>query len=187
MISSSNESDNFSLSNLLDRDNLVDVLSSLDFLGSFLSHDLDVDWVGHVRGDSSLGSVGSSSSLLSLVHLHVGDDEFLQIQLLGLGVVLEVLQEREQVLDGLLGPGSLGLLELGGLSLSSDTVGVLGERDDSLVLEDILEVLLDFLDGLSLHHLGGLPGSLEIDLDVVAAGSGVLLIFWVLGVVGHRL
>lgn len=81
----------------------------------------------------------------------------------------------------------MGLLELGGLGFSSDTISILGERNDSLVLENVTEVSLDLLNSLSLEHLGALPGSLKIDLDVVSAGFGVFLCSWVFGIVGHGL
>lgn len=55
------------------------------------------------------------------------------------------------------------------------------------MLENVIEVVLHLLNGLSLEHLGALPGSLKIDLNVVSAGFGVLFSSWVSGVVSHGL
>ena len=94
MISSGNKSDNFALSDFLNRDNLVGIQSSFDFLWSLLSHNLNMNWMRQVGGDSSLSSISSSSSFLSLVDLDVGDNKFLKIQGFGLSIVLQVLQQR---------------------------------------------------------------------------------------------
>lgn len=58
-----------------------------------------MNWMGLIGGDSTLGSVCSSSSLLGLVDLNVGNNELFEIQLLGLGVVLEILKESQEVSD----------------------------------------------------------------------------------------
>jgi len=50
-----------------------------------------MEWMRKVWSDSSMGSVGSSSSLLSLIQLDMGDDQLFKVELLGLGIVLKVL------------------------------------------------------------------------------------------------
>ena len=48
--------------------------------------------------------VGPSLSVLSLVDLNVGDDQLLDLEILDLGVGLQVLEESEDDLARLLGP-----------------------------------------------------------------------------------
>ena len=125
-----------------------------------------------------MSPIGSSPSLLGLIQLDMGDDYLLHVELLCLGVVLQVIKESQEILDGLLWPSSLGPLELGGLAGSSDASVEPHEGNALLVLQDLTEVLSDLIDGLSLHHLGCLVGVLEAAGNLRAGGLGVFLGLW---------
>ena len=99
---------------------------------------------GKVRGDSSVGSVGSSSALDSSLSADVGDLALFDIKLLGLGVGLEVFEERDDVVNRLGRESSVVMVEVLAHGLSAGTSGVPSEGDDSFVLESPLHVL----DGL---------------------------------------
>ena len=51
-----------------------------------------------------MGPVGPSLSVLRLVDLNVGDDQFLDLEILDLSVGLQVLEEPKDHLARLLGP-----------------------------------------------------------------------------------
>ena len=74
----------------------------------------DVAWRAHVRGDTTVGSEGSSSASLCSVDLNVIDDELVSLQLLGVGTGLQVLQNVQDDLDRLLWPPTLGDSKLDG-------------------------------------------------------------------------
>lgn len=90
--------------------------------------------------DTSVGSVGTSASLLSALDGDVPDVEFVVVDLLGLGVGLDVAQEVEDLANRFFGPASLAQFELLSLSSSADSTVVATERDASLVKEDILKI-----------------------------------------------
>lgn len=64
--------------------------------------------VGHVRVDSTVGSVGSSSLFGGLVDLNVLDDEFFGVETLGVGVGFGVLEEAEEKFGGFDGVAGFG-------------------------------------------------------------------------------
>ena len=143
--------------------------------------------MGQIWGDSTMGSISSSSSLLGLIQLNVGDNQLLQIERLELGIVLQVLNEGQEILDRLLWPSSLSPSELSSLSSSSDSSVESHERNALFVLEDLSEVASDLLNGLAFHHLGSLVGVLEVAWDLVSTGLGVFLGLGLNRVIGHRL
>jgi hypothetical protein len=55
-------------------------LLSCDVLGLFGGPELDVEWMAQEWGDSTVSSVGSSSTLGSSVGLDVSDDQCLNIE-----------------------------------------------------------------------------------------------------------
>jgi len=67
-----------------------------------------VAWVVHVWVDSTMGSVGPSSSTGGSVDLDVGDDQLLYIQSLDLSIGFDVLQQSHDDVDTLLRPSTLG-------------------------------------------------------------------------------
>jgi hypothetical protein len=73
------------------------------FLHSFFpfSQDhLDVAWIAHVRIDSAVSSVCSSTLLRCLVDLNVLDNQIAGVQAFGVGIGFSVLQERQEEFGG---------------------------------------------------------------------------------------
>lgn len=92
-------------------------LRSLNVLLLLLGEDLNVAWCVHVGVDSTVGSVGSSSTVLGFVALNMSQDKLLDVEGLSFSVGNQVLQESDDNLGRLNWPATLGVLEL--LSLSS--------------------------------------------------------------------
>jgi len=145
-------------------------LWSLDVVLLLLGEDLDVAWSAHVWTNSTMGSVGSSSASLSLVALNVGQNELLNIERLGLGVRDEVLQETNDNLGGLDWPATLGVLELLGLSGSTNTTVESAEWNASLLLNDSVEVLDSISHSGSSNSGADFEGVLEVNADVGSSG-----------------
>ena len=77
------------------------------------------------------------------IDLSVGDVELAGVQFLALTVGLEVVEENEEEAASLLGPGALiAVLDAVALGVTTETTVVLGEGDDGLVGNDVVEVLL---------------------------------------------
>ena len=110
----------------------------MDIDSLLASPEFDVALTGEIWADSTVSSVSSSSSLGGSVHLDVVDCDVLEV--LGVGVGFEILDQSENGVDGLLWPSTEGLSELFGLSSSSDSTIVLGVRNTSSLGEDILEI-----------------------------------------------
>lgn len=134
-----------------------------------------------------MGPVGPSPSFLGLVQLNMCDDHLLQIELFSLGIVLQIVDQSQQVLDRLLWPPALGPSELNGLAGPSNSSVEPHEGNALLVLEDLSEVPPDLLDGLSLHHFRCLVGVLEMAGDLASRGLGVFFSFGLNRVISHGL
>jgi hypothetical protein len=121
---------------------------------------------GKVGTNATMGPVGSSASLGSSIDGNVVDGEVLEV--LSIGVGLEVVDQSEYDFHGLLGPSSEGLSELGSLTGPADSAEVGGVGDAATVSEDVLEVLLGLGDCQTLHCLSSLIGILIMDAEVSA-------------------
>ena len=141
---------------------LLIFMGFFDTLGLLGDEELDMAIGGEVGGDSTMGSVGSSSALDCSLHSDVGDHALLHVQALGLRVRLKILQELENVSCGLVGPSSLGLSEDFGLGGASDAAGVLSEGDTLLVLDDILDISNGFLELQSFEGSASFKGVFEM-------------------------
>ena len=120
-----------------------------------------------------MGSVSSSSALHGSVHSSMGYAAFLSINTLGLGVSAQVLQQLVNQLNRLLGPSSLSsITELLGLWGSANVAGVLEERNHSLVLENIFQVLNCFFKFHSLDGSGDVVGVLVVNSGVIDSAFG---------------
>jgi len=125
--------------------------------GSFFNNvELDVAVGGKVRRDSTVGSVGSSSSTDGSLSADVRDLAFLNIETLGLSVRLEVDEESLNVLDGLGWESTVVMVDILAHSVSTWTTGESSEWNDSFVLSDLIHVL----DGLDEVHASASSGSL---------------------------
>jgi hypothetical protein len=145
-------------------------LGSLDGGLLLLSEDLNMARSVHVRTNSTVSSVCSSSASLSLVALNVGQDEIVNVERLGLGVGDEVLQESNDDLGGLDGPTTLSVLELLGLSSSTNTTIESTEWNASLLLNNSVEVLDSISHSGSPDGSADFEGVLEVNADVCSSG-----------------
>jgi hypothetical protein len=151
-----------------------DILGLLDNLLALSEDKLNVAGVGHVRVDTTVGTVCPPALLGSLVDLDVLDDEGAGIETLGVGVGLGVLEETEEELSRLDGPAGPGDTELLALSGTASATGVSSHGDSLLVLLDVLEEGHGTLELPAVDGLGGLAGVLEGDTEVGTAGAGRL-------------
>lgn len=121
-------------------------VSSLDFLVLLNEVELNMAVGGQVWGDSTVSSVGSSSSVNSSLSGNMADDASLNIKTLMLSVGFQVSKEAHDVSDRLLWESTIVVLVLLGHSLSSWSTGESSEWDDSSVIEDSLHVFDGFKD-----------------------------------------
>jgi hypothetical protein len=121
-----------------------------DFLGSLDTVELNVRVGGEVWGDTTVGSVGSSTARDGALHDDVVDDALVDVQLAGLSVSLKVDKEFTDSLGGLLGPSSLFTLEDLALGVTAKMTIEPSEGDDALVLNYGVQVSDG---GLDLHSL----------------------------------
>ena len=134
-----------------------------------------------------MSSVGSSSSLLSLVKLNMSDNKFLKVKLLSLGIILKILNQSQEIFNRFFWPSSLSPSELSSLSSSSNTSIESHEWNTLLMLKNLSEILSDLINCLSFHHLGSLVGILEVAWNLISRGLGMFLSLWLNRVIGHRL
>ena len=127
---------------------LVGLLNLLRLLETM---ELNVAVGGEVGADATVSTVGSTAAGNGALHNDVVDDALVDVELGSLGVGPEVDEELADAIERLLGPATLGVLELLALSVASHTARVAPEGDNLLVLQAVLHVQ----DGLlELHSLG---------------------------------
>ena len=137
-----------------------------NILGSLDTVELNVTVRGKVWADATMGSVGSSTAGNGALHDDVVDVAGVGVKLGGLGVGSQVNDELTDGLDGLLGPSSLGVLEDLALSVSTDTSSVASERNNLLVLQNIVHVVDGSLQAEAL-------GSASTFVSVLVMGTEV--------------
>ena len=94
-----------------------------------------------VWGDSTVGSVGSSSSTDGSLSGNMTDLASLDIKTFELGVGLQVLEEGDNVSHRFLWESTVMMVEILAHGMSSWSTGVSSEWDDGGVLEDALHIL----------------------------------------------
>lgn len=122
--------------------------------------ELDVSREGFVLVDTTVSTVGTTTHLLGLVDLDVGDDEAIGGHILSLGVGFGVFDQVEEDLNGLFRPATEGFGVLLGLAGTTDTVLEADEWDTVVVLKDLLEVVLSLDDIHALDSSSGFAGVL---------------------------
>lgn len=90
--------------------------------------------------DTTMGTVGTSALMGSLVDLDVLDFKKLLVQTFALGVGSQVGKKIFQNLGTLDGPATLGGTELFSLSATTYTTMEAAERNTALVINDILKI-----------------------------------------------
>ncbi len=125
-----------------------------------------------VGGDATVGSVSPPTALHSAVDLNVSNNTPLNIQALGLGVGLEVLEQLEHVGGGLLGPSALSEFESLSLSMATNATAVLSEGNDLLVLQDGLQVFNRLQEFQALDSASYFVSVLVMSSQVLDLGLG---------------
>jgi len=149
-------------SGLVGLSNVLILLSAVEF---------DVTVAREVRADTTMGSVGSSTAGNSALDNNVRDDTGISVKLVGLSVGSEVDEELTNGVNRLLWPSTLGVLELFGLCVTSDTTSVPSEGDDLFLLEAVVHVL----DGsVQLHSLGGTGDFVSVLVVSTQVGDSAL-------------
>lgn len=92
-----------------------------------------VKLIAHVRVDSPVSTVGSSTHLGSLVYLNVLNDQGINIQTLEFCIALSILQHVQEEFCTLLRPTSLCPVPLFGLGTPANTSVVAAERNALLL------------------------------------------------------
>jgi len=139
-------------------------------LGTLTEDKLDVRGVGHVSGDATVGTIHTTTHLRSTLSSDVIDEKTVQVKLLALGVGLSVLDERQQDLAALLGPATLSAaVPLMALSLAANLAIEATERNDLLLLKNVVEVLLGADESHTLNSGTNLTHVLEVSAHVDSA------------------
>lgn len=123
-----------------------------------------------------MSTVSSSSHLGGLITVNVGDNDLGDLQLVHFSVRLNVAQQVQESLGGLLWPTNLvsrSLILLAN-SVSANASSVLGEWDSILVLQHILQVALSLGQRHSLDSMTDLTAMLEVNSQVSTSGLGSL-------------
>jgi hypothetical protein len=132
--------------------------------------ELDVTVRGEVRGNTTMGTICSSATLLSSLNNNVSDNAFVGVETFLLSVGLEVEEQLADGLGWLLGPSAGGgALDLAlGVSWNCE----LSEADDRLVLEDVVHVSDRLLEAETLNSESSVVSVLEVGAEVSDLGFG---------------
>ena len=160
------------LGGLLLGDSHGGLVSSGDILGPLDTVELDMAVRGKVWRDTTMGSVGSSSTTDGSLGDDVGNDTLFWVKRLSQRIGLKVVQESEDVLARLLWPSTVVVTNILAHSLTTNTSGVNSERNDARVGENILHVLDGFEQVESLAGSGSLISVLIMSSQVVDSAFG---------------
>jgi len=108
--------------------------------------ELDVAVGGKIWGDSTVSSVGSSSSVNSSLCGNMADLASFDIKTFMLGVGFQVLEETDDVSDRLLWESTIVMLVDFAHGLSSWSSSESSERNDGSVIENSLHIVDGFQD-----------------------------------------
>ena len=156
---------------LLGQLNFLLVLSG-DGVGLLGAMEFNMAVGGEIWRDSTVSSIGSSSTSDGSLSADMGDIALLDIETLGLRVRLEVDEEVKDVLDGLFWESTVVMLILLAHSLSSWTTSESSEWDNVLMGKDLVHVLNGLKDVHTLASSSSLIGVLEMGSQVVDLGRG---------------
>jgi hypothetical protein len=116
------------------------LIFTLHIIGLLGDMEFNMTVGGQVGGDSTVGSVGSSSTRDSSLDADVSDLALFNIEHLGLSVGLDVLEQVNDVFDRLFRESTIVMVEVLAHSMSAWTSSVSSERNDSLVGKNSLHI-----------------------------------------------
>jgi hypothetical protein len=122
---------------------------------------------GEIWGDSTVSSIGSSSSLDGSLGSNVGNLALLDVETFALGIGLEVLEELNNMFDRFLWESTVVMAEVLAHGMSSWSTSVSSEWDDSGVLKDSLHVLNSLQEVEASAGSGSLIGVLVVSSQIV--------------------
>jgi len=91
-----------------------------------------------------------------------------------LSIAFKVLQQTNNSLNRFLGPSALGGIVDFGLGVSTNTSSKSAERDGSLMVENLLQILLSLTKAHSTQSHDGFTGVLEVNPQVRPTSLGGL-------------
>ena len=91
-----------------------------------------------------------------------------------LSIAFKVLQQTNNSLNRFLGPSALGGIVDFGLGMSTNTSSKSAERDGSLMVENLLQILLSLTKAHSTQSHDGFTGVLEVNPQVRPTSLGGL-------------
>merc|ERR1712137_666053 len=119
----------------------------------FLKDHLNVRWARHVRANTTMRTVCSSTSLLCCIHLNVFDDQIVSVQIFELGITFGILQQTQNDFTRLYWPSSLCRLERHRLRCPTDATLEFSKWNALFLLTHCLKIRLCCMEG---HPLDGL-------------------------------
>jgi hypothetical protein len=162
-----------------------DFISLGNIAGLLEAVELDVAVAAQVWGNSTVSSVGSSTSVDSSLADGVVDDTSVDIKSLGLGVSFQVDEHLADGLDRLLGPSTEGS-DFVDLNLSVSGTSISHKGDNFSVFKAVFEVLKSFRNLKSLDGAGDIVTVLVMSSEVSdSTFSGFGGFGGLLGVLNH--
>ena len=154
---------------------LLALRHGLGFLGN---NELDVARAGHVRSDTTVGTVGTTAHFGGFVDLYMGEEQLFDIQTIDriLRVRLRVSEKVKEVLARLHGPSDLvtrSVVKLT-LSMATATSHISLERNRSFFHENVFQILDGFQEVHSLDGLTDRMALLEVNTQVGSASFAAL-------------
>lgn len=141
-------------------------VSLLHILGLLVALELNVTVAGEVGANTTVSTVGSSTSRDGSLHNNMVDHAVVNVELVSLSVSFEVDEELANALDRLLGPSTLGVLVDLALGMASNTTGVASERNNLFVLQDVVHVSDSFVEAQTLAGAGCFVSVLVVSTQV---------------------
>jgi len=123
--------------------------------------------VGHVSSDTTVSTIHATTHLRSTLSSDVINEKTIQIKLLALSVGLCILDEGKKDLTALLGPATLSaVLPLMALSLAANLAVEATERNDLLLLKNVVKILLSTDESHALNSSTDLTHVLEVSTHI---------------------
>ena len=156
---------------LLGVSNLL-LVSSLDLLGLFSAVELTMGVGGKIWRDSTVSSVGSSSSVDGSLGKDVADSASLDVKTLGLSIGLKVHEKGPYVSDRLFWESTVVMSGLLAHSMSSWTAGESSEWNNCSMSKDVIHERDGSLQTRPFASASSLVCRLEMSSQIVNSAFG---------------